>query len=202
MNIRFTGLAMLLAASLLLVGGKSEASFVYATAQAPSGITTGGTTLTLTGVTSVTPQNGTPIINAVNVSISTTTAPPATDVFSLTFNDTVLITPTSGGPVTLRVNQTLAFSRADTGGEVSTDTLNAGASVLTGSNGSFTYTISAIQYAGPTIDNTGAGQGDISYIITETPTTTVPEPASVGMMALGLGLAGFVGVRRSRRRTA
>jgi len=82
---------------------------------------------------------------------------------------------------------------------VSTDTLNVGASVLTGSNASFTYTISAIQYAGPTINNVGEGRGSISYIITETPRATVPEPASVGMMALGLGLAGFVGLRRSRR---
>jgi hypothetical protein len=202
MSIRITGLAALFATSLLLVGGNSQASFVYATAEAPSGITSGGTTVTLTGVTSATPQNGTTIINAVNVAIATTTTPPATDVFSLTFNDTVSITPSSGGPVTLRVNQTLAFFRADTGGEVSTDTLNPGDSVLTGSNGAFTYTISAIQYAGPTIDNTGAGQGNISYIITETPTTTVPEPASVGMMALGLGLAGLFGVRRSRRRSA
>jgi len=201
MNIRFTGQAVLLAASLLLVGGNSEASFTYTTAEAPMGITSGGTTLTLTGVSSATPQSGNTIINAVNVAISTTTAPPATDVFSLTFTDTVAITSSTGGPVTLRVNQTLAFDRADTEGERSMDTLNVGASMLTASNGFFTYTISAIQYAGPTIDNTGAGQGNISYIITETPTTTVPEPASVGMVALGLGFAGLVGVRRSRRRT-
>jgi hypothetical protein len=202
MRSRMTGPTALVATTLLLAGGTSQASFTYTTAQAPSSVTSGGSTVTLTGVTSGSPQNGSTIINAVNAALTTTTAPPATDVFSLTFNDTVAIQTVGDGTVTLLVNQTLQFFRSDTGGEVSTDTLNVGASTLTASDAGFTYTISGIQYAGPTVDNTGAGNGNISYIITETPRTSVPEPASVGMMALGLGLAGFVGVRRSRRRAA
>jgi hypothetical protein len=203
MNIRLTGLAALVAASVVVAGGTSQAAFTYSTSQAPSTATSGGSTLTLTPVTSVTPQTGTLIINAVNVALTSNTAPPATDVFSLTFNDTVTINVVGDSTVTLRVNQTLAFFRADTGGEVSTDTLNVADSVLTGtaSNGN-TYTISAIQYAGPTVNNPSGGDGNISYVITETLRTSVPEPASVGMMALGLGFAGLFGVRRSRRRTA
>jgi len=206
MNIRITGLAALLAASVVLAGGRSEAAFTYSTSQAPSTVTSGGSTLTLTPVTSVTPQSGTLIINAVNVALASTTpapTPPATtptDMFSLTFNDTVTINVVGDSTVTLRVNQTLAFTRSDTGGQLSTDTLNVGASLLTGtaSNGN-TYTISAIMYAGPTVNNPLPGNGNISYVITETPRVNVPEPASVGMMALGLGFAGFFGLRRYRR---
>jgi len=200
MSIRNTGLAALLAAAVVLAGGSSQAAFTYSTSQAPSTATSGGSVLTLTPVSSVTPQSGTLIINAINVALSSTTAPPATDVFSLTFNDTVTINVVGDSTVTLRVNQTLAFQRSDTGGEVSTDTLNVAASVLTAtaSNGN-TYTISAIQYAGPTVNNPLPGNGNISYVITETPRVNVPEPASVGMMALGLGFAGFFGMRRSRR---
>jgi hypothetical protein len=194
--------AALVATTLLLAGGTARASFTYTTAQAPSSVTSGGSTVTLTGVASVTPLSGTTIINAVNVALATTTVPPATDVFSLTFNDTVTIQTVGDGTVTLRVNQTLQFFRSDTGGEVSTDTLNVADSTLTASDAGFSYAISGIQYAGPTVDNTGAGNGNISYIITETPRTSVPEPASVGMMGLGLGLAGLAGVRRRRRRAA
>jgi len=110
MNIRLTGLAALLAASVVLAGGRSEAAFTYTTTEGPATGTSGGTTLTLTGVSSATPQNGTTIITAVNVGISTNTAPPATDMFSLTFNDTVTVNTIGDGTVTLRVNQTLAFT--------------------------------------------------------------------------------------------
>jgi len=198
MSIR-TKIAALAATLFVAVGGTSQAAFTYSTTENPSTFTFGGSTVNLTGVTSATSLSGTTIINAVNVALTSTTAPPATDTGSLTFTDTVHITPTSGGSVNLLVNQTLTFIRSDTGGEVSFDTLNAGASTLSGTAGGFTYTISAIQYAGPTVGGSGNnGPGTISYIIQETPVVTVPEPASVAMVVLGLG--GVFAARRFRRR--
>ncbi len=182
----------------LLVGSReADAAFTYNSTPAPAVFTFGGTTVTLGPVSSVTPQSGTTIIAGVDVTFVTGTAPPATDTGNAVFTDTILINPSSGGSVTLTPVNTLSIFRSDTGGEVSTDTLTDGK--LTGTNGTFTYTISAIQYAGPTINNAGTGTGKISYIITETgaPLAT-PEPATFGMAAV----AGLFGLGYTLRRRA
>ena len=192
MSIRMTGLAAF-AAALFLVGARSDASFSYSTAQAPTGLTTNGSTLTLKGVTGGPGLSGQTNISAVDVAVTSTNpiGTPNTG-FSLTFTDTVTITPSSDGPVVLAANETLNFTRSDVGGSLSTLTVNSVLPV-SGSNSAFRYEISATLYAQPTV---GGGVGHISYTITE---TAVPEPASLGMVALGLGFAGFVGYRHRRR---
>ncbi len=169
------------------------------------------------------PQSVTTIINAVDVGVLTSTQPTRTDTRldvqgtradagvltstqptrtdtgSVTFTDTVLITPNAGGTVTLTPVNTLTFTRADTGGEISTDAITGG--VLTGTNGIFTYTITAVQYAGPTINNLGAGVGNISYVLTGTDTIlSTPEPATLSMV--GMGLLSVGGLAFARRRGA
>ena len=195
-RIKFVAFAATL---LLLVGGRSEAAFTYSTTQNPGTFTFGGSTVTLTGVSTATPLSGTTIINAVNIALTSNTNPPATDTGTYTFNDSVVITPTTGGSVTLIVNQSIVFTRSDKQGSVSFDILNSGASTLTGTAGGFTYTIQAIQYAGPTVSGTGTnGPGSVSYIISESAVVTTPEPASLAMVALGLG--GVFAARKFRRR--
>ena len=192
MSIRMTGLAAF-AAAMLLVGAQSDASFSYKSAESPTTITTNGSTLTLSGNSAGPGLSGTTNINSVNVADTSTNAPGTPNTgFSLTFTDTVTITPSSDGPVVLAVSETLNFTRSDTGGSLSTLTVNSVLPV-SGQNSTFRYAITAFSYAQPTV---GGGTGNISYTITE---TAVPEPASLGMVALGLGFAGFVGFRRSRR---
>lgn len=186
---------------LLMVGGRSEASFTYSATPSASSFAFGtASTLAVTGASSSTVQSGETIIATMNLGLTTTASPAATDTGIVNVVDTVVITPTTGGTLTLTVNDAIQFFRSDTGGEVSTATITGG--TLTGTAGGFTYTIQSIQYQGPSVGSTpGApGAGGISYIINEVASPAVPEPASLAMVVIGLG--GVFAVRRFRRRTA
>lgn len=191
MNHRMTGLAAF-AAALLMLGAHSDAAFTYTSSQSPTSITSGGSALTLSGTSSSGILSGTTNINSVNVALASSTNPPPTNSFSLTFVDTVTINTVGDGSVVFAINETLNFPRSDAQGSQSTLTVNS-VLPLVGQDAQFRYTISAALYAQPTVNGS---PGNISYTITE---TAVPEPASLGMMALGLGSAGFVAIRRRRR---
>jgi len=193
-RIRLAGLAALVAGSVVLAPATTQADYTYVSTATPATATFGGTTITLTGVTSVTTMNGTSIINGLNVAFQTATVPPATDTGVFSFTNNIVITNTAGS-VTLTPRDVLTLFRADTGGEVSTVTMADG--VLSATLGAFRYTILGLQYSGPTINNSGAGVGNISYILQE---AAVPEPASLASLAVGLVTLGGFAVRR--RRTA
>ncbi len=192
-RIRLAGLAALVAGSMLLAPATTHATYTYVSTATPASAVFGGTTITLGGVSSATPLSGTGIINALKVGFQTATVPPATDTGVFTFTNSLVITNTAGS-VTLTPQDMITLLRADTGGEISTGTLTGG--VLSATLGGFRYTILSLQYSGPTINNSGAGVGNISYILQE---AAVPEPASLASLAVGLVTLGGFAVRRRRQ---
>jgi hypothetical protein len=197
-----------LSAAALVASGSAQAGFTYVSTPTPTTTTFGGSVATLGPVSSVTTQSTPTNVNLATVGDTSTTVPPATDTTSITVVDNVAITNVPGVPAgssggtaatgTITVNGTLTFTRSDTGGEVSTFTVNSitnnGANI-----GGIIYTLSSITYTPPTVNNTPTGNGNISALITSTPATTVPEPASLVMMGAGLVSVVGLGVRRSRK---
>jgi len=148
----------------------------------------------------------TPVI--ANVGIVPTTASPGS-TFSVTYTDVVTITnPSPGGSTgTFTVTGTLTANNvALTSGQFSgttTNTYSAPTSpvTITVDGNTFTLVVSGtpdVGYATPTIGQpvAGVGAGSLSANLTSAPISSVPEPASVVMMGLGLGLVGLVGLRR------
>ncbi len=191
------------AATLLLIAGaEARAGFSYSSSSNPASVTFGGSTIGLGTVTSASTLSTPTLVNLLNISDTTTTTPPGTDSTSIAFTDTVAITnippPGTTAAGSLTFSGILSFTRSDTGGEVSTFTLTS-VSGPTSIDG-VTYTLSNLVYAAPTVNST-TGVGNISGLITST--ATVPEPASIAMIGIGLATAmGFAARRRAGAATA
>jgi hypothetical protein len=191
MSIRITGLAALMAAMLFATGASSQAAYTLAAVGAisPPAVTFGGTSFTFTqispaGQTGSTASN----FNVIDVGASSTTAPPASDSGSVVLSENFSLTGTSGTE-TFTLTGTFALTAGSTGGIVSTYS-----GTITNVVGSG-YTVSFAGYAPPS-PGSGAGafnDGNISLTIIP---TSVPEPASIAMLGLGLVSVGGLALRR------
>jgi hypothetical protein len=191
MRIRISGLAALVAALLLATGASSQAAYTLTAVGGvvPSGVTFGGTAFTFTqilpgGQTGSTPSN----FNVIDVGASSTTAPPASDSGSVPLSENFSITGTPG-TLTFTLTGTFSLLAGSTGGIVST--YNGTITNVVGSG----YTVTFAGYAPPS-PGSGSGtfnDGNISLTIIP---QTVPEPASVAMLGLGLLSVGGVALRR------
>jgi len=180
---------------------------------APGGISTftlaNGTQLQFQNVANGLFIPGSPLTPSIaNVGVVPTAAAPGS-TFSVTYTDVVTITnPSPGGATgTFTVTGTLTANNvALTAGQFSGTTTNTYASptspvTITVDGNTFTLVVSGtadVGYSTPTIGQpvAGVGAGSLSANLTSAAVGTVPEPASVVMMGLGLGLVGVLGLRR------
>jgi len=179
----FTGVVAV--AAVVLTGAAAQAGFSYSSAPSPASTVSGGSVLTLSPVSSATVLSGSTFVDLADVSLSTTTVPPSTDMFSVNLSDPITITnvPPPGSPATgdITLTGTLSFTRSDTGGELSAFTL--GSFTPTATIGGTLYTLSNVVYSPPTVDDSPTGNGTISGEITA---SAVPEPAVASMLLMGM----------------
>ena len=88
------------------------------------------------------------------------------------------------------MNGSIVITRSDVGGAISTFSPGT-ISPPTLTLGSFLYSLSTPSYSAPTIGAGAAGNGGLSYLLTETP---VPEPTALA----AIGLAGVAMLKRRR----
>jgi hypothetical protein len=190
MSIRITRLAALVAAMLFAAGASSQAAYTLtASGLNPTSATFGGTTFNYTAINPA-GQTGSVAsnFNVIDVAASSITAPPASDSGSVTLSENFSLTGTSGTE-SFTLTGTFVLSSGSTGGIVSSyvGTITN----LTGSG----YTVLFAGYAPPSPGSAGTGPTDGNVSITIIP-TSVPEPASIAMLGLGLVSVGGLALRR------
>jgi len=190
MSIRITRLAALVAAMLFAAGASSQAAYTLtASGLNPTTAVFGGTTFNYTAINPA-GQSGSVAsnFNVIDVAASSITAPPASDSGSVTLSENFSLTGTSGTE-SFTLTGTFVLSSGSTGGIVSSyvGTITN----LTGSG----YTVLFAGYAPPSPGSAGTGPTDGNVSITIIP-TSVPEPASIAMLGLGLVSVGGLALRR------
>jgi len=210
MQKRFVVLGALTCALSLFVGDRAQAAYSYATniqiTSATNGATiaANGLSATLNGVTiTFANQSGSkavPSTNSLNLGDVTVTAGAGAATFSVNFTDTTTITnnppPGNVGPT-----GTLAFTGTINLGNVSGSFGTVTATNLTVTQpgaiiGGVGFTmrqdasIPSPSFASPTVNGSG---GSVSAVIDA---GVIPEPASVVLFGLGMGVMGVVGLRR------
>lgn len=199
MRLPIVRIAACLAALLFLSQVEAKAGFTYTSVVTPGSTTTNSSTIGLTGTSSASILTSPTFINLFDVSVTTTAAVGSSNDFFVNFSDVLSITnsppPGTVDTKSITITGNLHFTRSDTGGEVSFLAVDSPSFTLAVDGQS--YTVSNFSYAPPTV-NSAAGSGNVSALITSSP-TAVPEPASVAM--LGMGVV-FVGGLMARRRSA
>jgi hypothetical protein len=186
-NYRLTGLLVALSAmAIVATPGESRADYVYTTSAlsvVPSAPASLGQSITLLPSGSV--SDSSPAL----AQVLAITYNPTEAIFGITqnvsFTETLTGTP---GTQAVSISGTLNILFAGPIGVVASFT-GVTTTVLSGSG--YTLPANFVTYA--SISPTGKN-AIISIGI-----LPVPEPASLGMAAMGLGIVGFVGFRRSRR---
>jgi len=210
MQKRFAVLGAFVCALSMFNGGRAEATYNYSTSFAITSVsagsftnsgtgaqaTFGGTTLNLFNVART--AFGVPSINTVNigdVGVSSTTAPPAGDTFTVNYTDVISLTNvpppgnTTGNPGTVTLTGTISITGASTGtGIVSNSYI---VSVGSTTAGTIPFTVLGQNFGNLTINGATSNLGGLI--------TAVPEPASIVMLGLGVGALGVVGLRRRFR---
>jgi hypothetical protein len=174
-------------AAALCLGNAAQAAFTYSVTPASGDFTFGpGGSSTLTvagafaGVTSPT-LAGTQIINLAQITQTSTRVAPPTDTAPDLLNSLTVTISNSGGSKIVGVNGSFEITRSDTLGAAS---VYHSVNIVPASFdlGGFTYTISNVTYAAPTIGAGANANGSLSAMITETP---IPEPATLAVLAIG-----------------
>jgi len=212
MQKRFAVLGALVCALSLFNGDRAEASYNYSTSLAITSVTGGatftngttgaqatldGTTLFLANVART--GFGVPSVSTVNigdVGVSSTATPggPGTS-FTVTYTDTIALTNvpppgnTTGSPGSITLTGTITLSGVTSGTGIISNAyiISFGTTTV----GTIPFSVAGTNFGNPTINGApGTLGGQI---------TAVPEPASIVMLGLGVGVLGVVGLRRRFR---
>jgi hypothetical protein len=185
MNFRLTGLLVALSAmAVVATPGEARADYIYAT----SNITTSPAApaalgQTITALADGTVSDSSPVLASVLAITYNPTAPVALSQ-TISFTETLTGTP---GTETVGITGTLVLVAGPNG--VLANLINVSTNVISGSG----YGVPANFVSYASTSPTGK-TATISIGI-----APVPEPASLAMVAMGLGAVGFVGFRRTRR---